>query len=50
MHTSIAGPLVGAFRNFGHEKIEVLNTMKPSGYDIRESEPFDSIEKILKGL
>lgn len=43
-HTTIAGRLVGAFRNNGQEKIaeEILQTMKSAGYDIRESDPFES--------
>lgn len=43
-HTTIAGRLVGAFRNNGQEKIaeEILQTMKSASYDIRESDPFES--------
>lgn len=44
-HTTIAGRLVGAFRNNGQEKIaeEILQTMKSASYDIRELDLFESI-------
>jgi hypothetical protein len=43
-HTTIAGRLVGAFRNNGQDKIanDILQTMKSAGFDIRETDPFDS--------
>lgn len=42
-HSTIAGRLVGAYRNLGQEKIanEILKTMKSAGYDVRESDPFE---------
>ena len=44
-HTKIAGRLVGAFRNVGRDKIanEILTTMRKAGYDVRETDAFDSI-------
>lgn len=43
-HSRIAGRLVGAFRNIGRMRIadEILSTMKKAGYDIRETNPFES--------
>lgn len=43
-HSVIAGRLAGAFRNNGQEQIadEILQTMKSSGYSIRELNPFTS--------
>ena len=42
-HSTIAGRLVGAFRNIGQDKIadDILKTMKSADYDVRESDPFD---------
>lgn len=42
-HSTIAGRLVGAFRNIGREKIadEIVKTMQSAGYTIRETDPFD---------
>jgi len=36
--------LVGAFRNNGQERIanDILKTMKSAGFDIRETDPFES--------
>ena len=41
-HSTIAGRLVGAYRNIGHEKIAdtILKTMKSADYDVRETDPF----------
>lgn len=43
-HSTVAGRLVGAFRNIGQEKIadEIVKTMQAAGYDIREIDPFES--------
>ncbi len=43
-HSTIAGRLAGAFRNISRERIadEILDTMRTAGYDIRESDPFES--------
>ncbi|MCU7549873.1 Fic family protein [Chitinophagaceae bacterium LB-8] len=43
-HSTIAGRLVGAFRNNGQERIadDILKTMKSAGFDIRETDPFES--------
>lgn len=42
-HSTIAGRLVGAYRNLGQDKIadNILKTMKSAGYDVRESDPFE---------
>jgi Fic/DOC family len=41
-HSTIAGRLVGAFRDIGREKIadDILKTMQSAGYDVRENNPF----------
>jgi hypothetical protein len=43
-HSKIAGRLAGAFRNIGRSQIadEIVNTMEAAGYDIRETDPFDT--------
>jgi hypothetical protein len=43
-HSSIAGRLAGAFRNIGRNQIadDILSTMRAAGYDLRESDPFES--------
>lgn len=43
-HTRIAGRLAGAFRNIGREKIadDIFKAMKSAGYDIRETDPFET--------
>jgi hypothetical protein len=43
-HSTIAGRLAGAFRNIHQDKIadDIIATMSKAGYDIRESDPFDS--------
>jgi hypothetical protein len=42
-HLTLAGRLVGAYRNLGQEKIanDLLKTMKSAGYDVRETDPFE---------
>ena len=42
-HSLKAGRIVGAFRNIGQNKIanDILKTMKSSGYDVREIDPFE---------
>ena len=42
-HSTIAGRLVGAYRNLGQDKIadEISKTMKSAGYAIRELDPFE---------
>ena len=42
-HSTIAGRLVGAYRNLGQDKIanELLKSMKAAGYDVRETDPFE---------
>jgi hypothetical protein len=41
-HSTIAGRLVGAFRNIGRGKIadEIVSTMKKATYTVRETDPF----------
>lgn len=41
-HSTIAARLIGAFKNFGNNKIanEISKAMVSAGYDIRESDPF----------
>jgi hypothetical protein len=48
-HSKIAGRLAGAFRNIGQEKIanQILKTMQSAGYDVRETDPFESATPIL---
>ena len=43
-HSTIAGRLAGAFRNIGRDRIadDLINTMRAAGYDVRESDPFES--------
>ncbi len=43
-HSTIAGRLAGAFRNIGRDRIadDILSNMRAAGYDVRESDPFDS--------
>ena len=42
-HTVYAGRLAGAFRNIGKDKIadEILDAMRETGYDARETDPFN---------
>lgn len=43
-HSTKAGRLAGALRNNGQGKIadDILKTMQKAGYDVRESDPFES--------
>ena len=43
-HSVIAGRLAGAFRRIGRDYVadEILSVMKRAGYDVRESDPFES--------
>ena len=43
-HSKIAGRLAGAYRNMGQDKIadDLLKTMSAAGYDVRESDPFET--------
>jgi fido (protein-threonine AMPylation protein) len=43
-HSTIAGRLSGAFRNIGRIRIanDILKAMKAAGYDIRETDPFET--------
>ena len=47
-HSTIAGRLVGAFRNAGQNRIaeEIKKTMIAAGYDIREQDPFEAEMKL----
>jgi hypothetical protein len=42
-HSTIAGRLAGALRNIGRDRIadEILQTMRATEYDVRESDPFE---------
>lgn len=49
-HSTIAGRLVGAFRNIGRTRIadDILKAMRSAGYTMREQDPFASrIELVL---
>jgi len=43
-HSTIAGRLAGAFRNIGRDRIadDIVETMRTAGFDVRESDPFES--------
>ena len=43
-HTTIAGRLTGAFRNLGRGRIadDIIKAMRAAGYDVRESDPFET--------
>lgn len=43
-HSVIAGRLAGAFRNIGRDRIasDILKTMQVTGYEVRESDPFEA--------
>jgi hypothetical protein len=43
-HTTIAGRLAGAFRNIGRDRVadDIVATMRAAGYDVRESDPFET--------
>jgi len=48
-HSTIAGRLVGAFRNIGQDRVaeDIKKTMLAAGYDIRVQDPFDSEIELL---
>lgn len=48
-HTTIAGRLAGAFRNLSRERIadDIVATMRAAGYDVRESDPFETKPPII---
>lgn len=48
-HSTFAGRLSGAFHNIGRNKIadDILKTMQSAGYDVRESDPFQSPTPLL---
>lgn len=43
-HSTIAGRLAGAFRNIGRQRIadDIIKTMQSAGYDLRETDPFET--------
>jgi len=43
-HSTVAGRLAGAFRNIGRDRIadDIIKTMRAAGYDIRETDPFET--------
>ncbi len=43
-HSTIAGRLAGAFRNIGRGRIadDIIKTMQSVGYDLRETDPFET--------
>lgn len=43
-HSTIGARLAGAFRNIGRERIadDILKNMQAAGYDVRESDPFET--------
>lgn len=43
-HSTIAGRLAGGMRNLGRNRIadDILKAMRAAGYDVRESDPFDT--------
>lgn len=43
-HSVVAGRLAGAFRNIGRDRIadEIVKTMRTAGYNVRESDPFET--------
>jgi len=51
-HSTIAGRLIGAFRNMGQERVaeDIKKTMTTAGYDIREQDPFTSQIKLEHSL
>jgi hypothetical protein len=48
-HSAIACRLAGALRrvNRGERADEILSTMKAAGYDVRESDPFESGQNVF---
>ena len=47
--STVAGRLAGAFRNIGNNKIanDIIKTMQSAGYDIRETDPFESTSPVI---
>jgi len=43
-HSTIAGRLAGAFRNIGKSEVanDIIETMRAAGFNVRETDPFDS--------
>lgn len=48
-HTTIAGRLAGALRNIGRDRIadDIVATMRAAGYDVRESDPFETKSTVI---
>lgn len=48
-HSTIAGRLAGAFRNIGRDRIanDIVQTMRKAGYDVRESDPFETQTPVI---
>jgi len=48
-HSAVAGRLSGALRRVGHtvQADEILSTMKTAGYDVRESDPFETAQRVF---
>jgi hypothetical protein len=48
-HSAVAGRLAGALRRVGHAEQagEILSTMKAAGYDVRESDPFETAQRVF---
>ena len=48
-HSAIAGRLAGALRRVNHavQADEILSTMKAAGYDVRESDPFETAQRVF---
>jgi Fic/DOC family protein len=47
-HSTIAGRLAGAFRNMGRARVadDIVGTMRAAGYDMRESDPFETLPPV----
>ncbi|TVQ19448.1 MAG: Fic family protein [Bacteroidetes bacterium] len=43
-HSQLAGRIAGAYRSLGHDNTanDILETMKAAGYDVRETNPFNT--------
>ena len=48
-HSAVAGRLAGALRRVGHAEQagEILSTMKAAGYVVRESDPFETAQRVF---
>lgn len=48
-HTTIAGRLSGALRNIGRDRIadDIVATLRAAGYDVRESDPFETKPTVI---